>query len=38
MKNSEKAKIKDITKNTLLSWGILTEVRERYFQQMHMLF
>ena len=23
--DSEKAKIKDITKNTLLSWGILTE-------------
>ena len=29
--NSEKAKIKDITKNTLLSWGILTEVQGEIF-------
>ena len=29
--NSEKAKIKDITKNTLLSWGILTEVHGEIF-------
>ena len=28
---SEKAKIKDITKNTLLSWGILTEVQGKIF-------
>lgn len=28
---SEKAKIKDITKNTLLSWGILTEVQGEIF-------
>ena len=29
--DSEKAKIKDITKNTLLSWGILTEVQGEIF-------
>lgn len=29
--NSEKAKIKDITKNTLLSWGILIEVQGEIF-------
>ena len=29
--DSEKAKIKDITKNTLLSWGILTEVHGEIF-------
>lgn len=29
--NSEKAKIKEITKNTLLSWGILTEVQGEIF-------
>ena len=29
--NSENAKIKDITKNTLLSWGILTEVQGEIF-------
>ena len=29
--NSAKAKIKDITKNTLLSWGILTEVQGEIF-------
>ena len=29
--NSEQAKIKDITKNTLLSWGILTEVQGEIF-------
>lgn len=29
--NSEKAKIKDITKNTLLSWGILTDVQGEIF-------
>lgn len=29
--DSEKAKIKDITKSTLLSWGILTEVQGEIF-------
>ena len=29
--DSEKTKIKDITKNTLLSWGILTEVQGEIF-------
>ena len=36
--DSEKTKIKDVTKNTLISWGYLQKKMEKYFQRMHMHF